>query len=65
MCDGMQVSAATAKKKIANFSSKGEQFRKKYDELHQRQVWLEHPRCRMLLVGFISQLDLSLIILSH
>lgn len=34
----LQVSAATAKKKIAEFSSKGDQFRRKYDELHQQQV---------------------------
>ena len=38
----LQVSTATAKKKIAHFSSKGEQFRKKYDELHQCQVSQEY-----------------------
>ena len=34
----VQVSAATAKKKIAEFSSKGAEFRKQYNELQQRQV---------------------------
>ena len=35
---GLQVSAATAKRKIAEFSSKGAEFRRKYEELQLRQV---------------------------